>query len=454
MKTPIVDFVAQYARKGGVRFHMPGHKGVSFLGVESLDITEIEGADVLGAAEGIIAESERCASDLFGTAHSFYSTEGSTLCIKAMLALATMGKDEDGERPIILAARNAHKAFVYAAALLDLDVEWIYPQRGEHLCGCQVTAEEIADLLNSMPRRPAAVYLTSPDYLGNIADVSKISAVCKQYGVLLLVDNAHGAYLQFLSPSRHPIALGATMCCDSAHKTLPALTGGAYLHISKCAGSEILMAARDRMALFASTSPHYLVLQSLDLCNRYLADGYAERLAACVDTVTSVKSKLSEMGFCVEDGEPLKIVIRATCAGYTGDALAAILREGNIEVEFFDGEYVVLMVTPENTAADFDRLLSVLAGASHRTPMEVYDRLTAVRGVRRMSIRSAMLANSELIPTADAVGRICAAPCVSCPPAIPIVISGEEISVSAAEQLLHYGVHTVRVVKNDHFTNC
>lgn len=445
MRTPIVDFVAQYAKADGVRFHMPGHKGVNFLGVEALDITEIEGADVLGSADGIIAESERNASNLFGTAHSFYSTEGSTLCIKAMLALATM--ENNGERPLILAARNAHKAFMYAAALLDLDVEWIYPQDGEHLCGCRVSAETIERKLSEMQRKPDAVYLTSPDYLGNIADVAGISAVCDAHGVPLLVDNAHGAYLNFLSPSQHPIALGATMCCDSAHKTLPVLTGGAYLHVSKRAGSEILLSARDRLALFASTSPHYLVLQSLDLCNRYLTDGYTQRLAACIEKINCVKQKIASYGFFVEDCEPLKIVIRATRSGYAGKEIAAILREGGVEVEFADGEYVVLMATPENTDADFERLLSILSQTPQKTPISDAAPIAVARGVMRMSIRRAMLAASELVPIDAAVGRICAAPTVSCPPAIPIVISGEEIPKESVKLLRRYGIKTLRVVR-------
>ena len=129
MKTPIYDFVKGYVDSEITRFHMPGHKGNGPLGCESLDITEIKGADVLCEAGGIIGESEENASRLFGTAHSFYSTEGSTLAIKAMLAVACAGK----QRPLILAARNAHKAFLCAAALLDVDIEWIYPDKFVHI---------------------------------------------------------------------------------------------------------------------------------------------------------------------------------------------------------------------------------------------------------------------------------------------------------------------------------
>ena len=132
MKTPIADFVKRYAESDISRFHMPGHKGKAHLGCEALDITEIDGADVLYSACGIIEKSEEYTSSLFHSAHTFYSAEGSSLVIKAMLGIIKSTK-KDGERPIILAARNVHKAFIYACALLDLDVEWLFPKHFTHL---------------------------------------------------------------------------------------------------------------------------------------------------------------------------------------------------------------------------------------------------------------------------------------------------------------------------------
>ena len=178
MNTPICDFVKKYALSHPTRFHMPGHKGKPFLGCESLDITEISGADVLYAAEGIIAESESNASELFGSAHTFYSTEGSSLCIKAMLSLVT----QNGKKKI-LAARNVHKSFVYSCALLDLSVTWLYPSRSNHICECKIDLTELETELQA--ENYAAVYVTSPDYLGNIADVRSISEICEKYRVPL-----------------------------------------------------------------------------------------------------------------------------------------------------------------------------------------------------------------------------------------------------------------------------
>ena len=180
--------------------------------------------------------SEANATRLFGTAHTYYSTEGSSQCIRAMLCLAMQGAPRTGKRPVLLAARNAHKALLYAAALLDFDIRWLWPAPEDTgaLCSCPVTVQALSTALEELAgqgRTPFGVYLTSPDYLGGMQDIAALSAVCDAHGVPLLVDNAHGAYLRFLpGGSRHPIDLGAAACCDSGHKTLPVLTGGAYLH--------------------------------------------------------------------------------------------------------------------------------------------------------------------------------------------------------------------------------
>lgn len=444
MKTPIYDFVNAYSKKGVSRFHMPGHKGRGPLGVESLDITEIPGADALYSADGIIEESENYASCLFGTAHTFYSTEGASLVIKAMLALAVEGK----RKPKVLAARGAHKAFVYAAALIDADVAWIFPENAEHICDTRVSPRAVALALDSNPDA-VAVYLTSPDYLGNISDVKGISLECKKRGVKLLVDNAHGAYLNFLPESCHPIALGADMCCDSAHKTLPVLTGGAYLHVSKSAPSEYVNSARYVLSVFASTSPSYLILSSLDLCNKALNGEYSAALSKTVSQVTSLKSELSRAGFSVADTEPLKIVINTSEYGYTGDEVMEYLRGENIEIEYFDSEYVVLMPSPSNTDEDFSRLSASLKKLPKLEPIKVENIRISTSPEVKMSIRDAIFASHEQILCTDAKGRICASPLVSCPPAVPIVVSGEVICEEHIPIFLKYNVEKIEVVKND-----
>ena len=445
MRTPISDFVLEYRDSGASRFHMPGHKGKVFLGAEPWDITEIDGADVLYSADGIINESEDLASSLFHTAHTFYSAEGSTLAIKAMLTLATQNAGDP--HPLILAARNAHKAFLYGAALLDLEIEWMYPEPFTHLCRCEITAELLRSHLQKASRKPCAVYITSPDYLGQIADIRSLAEVCTEFSVPLLVDNAHGAYLNFLSPSQHPIALGAWACCDSAHKTLPVLTGGAYLHISKCAPASFTEGARNALSLFASTSPSYLILQSLDLCNRYLSEDFSKKLQIFIKKIEKIKSEMSQKGFSPEESEPLKIVLHTAKYGYTGEEFCEHLKRFHIVPEFYDKEYLVLMITPENTDLDFERLELAFSSVAPKPPLPQIAYLPQ-KAITRLSAKKALLSPQETVPTEKALGRICAAPSVSCPPAVPIVISGEEITQTAVDLFRLYGVEKVAVVKN------
>ncbi|MBQ3063783.1 MAG: amino acid decarboxylase [Clostridia bacterium] len=445
MKTPIVDFLKGYAARDIARFHMPGHKGRGALDAARFDITEVQGADVLYHADGVIADSMANATALFGTAATLYSTEGSTLAIKAMLALVAADVPK-GARPRVLAARNAHKAFLYGAALLDMDITWLMPRGTAHLCACPLTVREVEKALAAEQMLPQAVYLTSPDYLGNVADVAGIAAVCKRYGVPLLVDNAHGAYLRFLSPSRHPMDLGATMCADSAHKTLSALTGAAYLHIAKDAPLKYVAGAPAALSLFASTSPSYLVLGSLDLCNRTLATGYGEALAKTVLRIEKTRKRLAENGLALYGDEPLKLTLDAAACGYTGEALADTLREKGIEPEFADKDFLVLMISPANTEGELDLLERALLSVVPQAP-RVKEAPPLSRPALACTPREALLAPAEEIDVALALGRVLAAPTVACPPAVPILMSGEVIDAAAQALFQKYGVTRVRVLK-------
>lgn len=452
-QTPIFDFVQKYARSSTARFHMPGHKGISVLGAEMYDITEIKDADSLYEADGIIAESEKFATELFGSGATFYSTEGSSQCIRAMLHLSLLyakqksGKSE--QRPVIVAARNVHKAFIYAAALLDFDIFWIWPETEmKSLCSCNISEEYLDTVLKKLTDQKisiAAVYLTSPNYLGEMADIRRIAEVCHKYETLFLVDNAHGAYLHFLEMPMHPMDLGADICCDSAHKTLPVLTGGAYLHISSRIVSELSGQEKHALCLFGSTSPSYLIMSSLDLCNAYLNNEYKKHLSEMIQQICNVRIKLNKMGWQTEQTDPLRITLRIP-DDKTGMELADHLRKHAIECEYADKEYLVLMVTPENKKEDLERLVNALGEntCSYRKGTE----LPMAKSEQKITIREALFSPSETVLPVNALGRICRTPTVSCPPAIPIAVPGEEITANAIELFLHYGITEIDVVKS------
>ena len=444
MNTPICDFVTRYLESNSLRAHMPGHKGAVLVGPEPRDITEIAGADSLYEADGIIRESEKNAGILFG-ADTLYSTEGSSQCIRAMVYLAVLYAKQQGSARKILAARNAHKTFLSAAALCDVDVEWLAGGEGTSYLSCPVDAEMVEAALRDMEETPAAVYLTSPDYLGNLVPVADIAAVCHRYGALLLVDNAHGAYLKFLPQSCHPMDLGADICCDSAHKTLPALTGAAYLHIARRAPEFLHSQAKTAMAMFGSTSPSYLMLQSLDAVNAYVADGYRERLSDFIQQTDALKTRLTAHGYTLCGQEHTKLVIDAKAYGYAGTELAELLMESQIAVEFADPDFLVMMVTPETGETGLARLETALCAIPHREAvLEAPPAFSLPE--RAMSIRQAAMSLCETVEASDSLGRVLAAATVGCPPAVPIVACGERIDETALRCFSYYGIDHCTVV--------
>ncbi|MBQ8073962.1 MAG: amino acid decarboxylase [Clostridia bacterium] len=440
-ETPVCDFARRYAERNPLRLHMPGHKGRG--GMEALDITEIQGAPPLYPASGILRESEENAARLFGAGRTLYSTEGSSLCIRAMLFLARLRAERLGLPPVILAGRNAHRTFLSAAALLDFQVRWLW---GDSWLTCTPPAAEVEAALARMPGPPAAVYLTSPDYLGFRAVVPEIAAVCHARGIPLLVDNAHGAYLRFLPEDQHPLSQGADMTCDSAHKTLPALTGGAYLHLRRDAPPLFYEQAERSLALFASTSPSWLILQSLDRCNARLAGDFPGALAAFLPEARACAARLRERGYDVLMEEPLKMTIRPKAYGYTGDQLHDALRAGNAEGEFSDPDFLVLMLSPEEGAAALARLERVLRAVPRREAIP--DRPPAQpRPVAVMPLKQALLSAAETVPLSRCEGRVLADPSVSCPPAVPLLVSGERIDAAALACFRYYGLERVSCVR-------
>lgn len=442
MDTPIYDFVQNYIKSNTARLHMPGHKGVSFLGCEAFDITEIQGADELYSPAGIIRQSEENAAKLFDTSKTVYSAGGSTQSIHAMLYLAYL-KAEKSHRPFVLAGRNAHKSFIYALAKLDADAVWLYPEKSDSICSCVITAEMLEKSLKGLERKPFAVYITSPDYLGVISDIESLSKVCRKYDVPLLVDNAHGSYLKFCKQDMHPINLGADMCCDSAHKTLPVLTGGGYLHIAKSDKYGFSKNAVKAMEIFGSTSPSYLILQSLDLCNRYIDEKIEDDIEKCAEKVAELRYIINQKGFGIISMEPLKITV--DFRGFEFD-FAKYFRDYGIEFEYADGDFVVFMFSPQNRDEDFGKIRSAFENLKiERTSKP--ENLELETAENTVSIRQAIFSESEETEIENALGRVCASPTVSCPPAVPIAVSGEKITEKHIKIFKKYNIDKILVVK-------
>ena len=446
MKTPIADFVKKYSNSNAARLHMPGHKGNPHLCCEKFDITEINGADVLYSANGIIKQSQQNVTSLFNSGSTLYSAEGSSLCIRAMLYLLKAYAKNCGKKATVAAARNAHKTFVNTCAVLDVAVDWLLPDNAKNIVSCVITANFLENYLQNAKEKPLAVYITSPDYLGFMADISALSAVCQRHNVLLIVDNAHGAYLKFLPHDCHPITQGADMCCDSAHKTLPVLTGGAYLHVAKTAPSFFAQNAQKALSLFASTSPSYLILQSLDLANEYLSDNFTQRLSHFAQKIEQLKKHLTKIGYTLCGDESLKLTIATKSYGYTGYELYNILLKNNIVCEFADPDFTVMMFSAENSDDEIEKLKMVLSKIPQKKAISDSPPIPTVK-IRKLSLNEALYSPQEMLNINDCLGRISACFDAVCPPAIPIVIAGEEIDSNAIECFKYYGIEKTSVIK-------
>lgn len=437
MIMPISSFLDEYASRKIIRAHMPGHKGVSC----GDDITEIRGADSLYEADGIIKESEERTSELFGSYRTYYSCGGSTLCIQAMLMYLSR---ICGKR--VLAARNCHRAFINAAALLDLEVDWLYPEYDNSFLSGVITADMVEKALNEKPAD--LVYITSPDYLGHITKLDEIAGVCHTHGTKLAVDNAHGAYLRFVLDNNipmHPLYHGADICCDSAHKTLPVLTGGAYLHIAESLKEPYEYCIKQMMSVFGSSSPSYLILRSLDELAYCELDDLIEMYSDNKEDTDHIKHILSD-GYTLVGDEPGKLTIYASDRGYTGNELAEELRSRGVECEYSDETHLVLMTT----GLDIDDLIAIggkLMNIPARTPLTYEKRIRIFHHIPKMPLRDAFFAPSESVPTEQAAGRICSVPVTVCPPGVALVVSGEVFTEKDTNMLKISGISKVNVVK-------
>ena len=446
MTTPIYDFVREKKEQGLRRFFMPGHKGKQIEGFSPLDtvfpwdITEITGADALYEAQGIIGESEQNAARLFGARDTLYSAGGSTLCIQTMVALlAKKGKK-------IIAGRNAHMAFIHTCTLLGLEPIWLLPEQSDAygICGL-ITPGQVEQALKNH-RDATGVYLTSPDYLGNTAEVGEIARICRNYRVPLLCDNAHGAYLKF-GGGDHPMDLGVSACCDSAHKTLPVLTGGAYLHL----GEDFPFSkeeAKEMMHYFGSSSPSYLILLSLDLCNRFLFEKGREVFSAFRKRMERLREKCRENGISLLEGggDFAKLTIDVFGMGRTGEELQAHFKKFQIECEYVNHQYAVLMCSPFQGEEEFSALTHALTSFGKGIQRQRLEILPYCLPPRKFLPGEVFFQKTQTLPLEATVGRISAQTAVSCPPGVPIVIQGEIITPQIKKICENSGIFRLKVI--------
>lgn len=420
MDTPLYNALINHKKLNRSSFHTPGHKSSGIVNSKllELDYTELPDTDALFEANGVILESEKNLAKLFGAKRTLISAGGCSLAIMTMIRLATMNGGK------LLCGRNIHRSAVNAMTLLGVEPIWILPRNNGVFTG-RIYAEDVRKALAEIPDI-CGCYITSPTYYGEISDITAISKVCKEYNIPLLVDNAHGSHLKFLSEDIHPITLGASMTACSVHKTLPVLTGGALLNIND---DRFIEGAKEAMSLFASTSPPYPIMASIDLCADYIYKN-ADIYKKLESVIAEIKTLADSLGIVQPEGlcDPLRIALNTASIGISGESAGEFFRNMGVEPEMTDNENVVFICTPFNSENDFVRLKKAIKSLITLNKDFIVKEKSEISLPKRvMSLREAVLGKSEFIPKEKAVGRISADTACPCPPGIPVYMPGEII---------------------------
>ncbi|MDD2269818.1 MAG: aminotransferase class I/II-fold pyridoxal phosphate-dependent enzyme [Eubacteriales bacterium] len=421
----INDRLNDYLSKKPVSFHMPGHKGREIGGDYSADfasfsfirydVTEIDETlniyDTTDFNRKLFSETAK----LFGADMTLYSCGGATLAIQTALFTAAAGKT-------VICCKDAHIAVENAFALSSIN---------------PVYADKIDTQLLEK-HKPAAVFICTEDYYGriNTTRTVEIASICKSYGIPLICDNSHGTHLAFHEGGKlHPLSLGADIVIDSAHKTLPVLTGGAFLHLTG-QYAENWRESMSSLKLFATTSPSYLIANSLERAAHFM-DSERKALETLLNHCDMVKFVIREKGCCFYDDlniatDPYRITVLAKNA-YEIDG---VLKEHNIFSEFLNENHIVLIPSVMNNKTDFEALIKALNNVKF-IPLNEKDKILLSRNynsadntlIPALSPREAVLSQKKNVSLNDSVGLIAASPVYKYPPAVPMLHIGERIRI-------------------------
>lgn len=482
----LLERLTEYAGSDAYPFHMPGHKrreipdGIpgGFPDPYGIDITEIDGFDNLHHAEGILKDAMETVVAIYGADRSWYLVNGSTCGILSAVFAAT----ENGGK--ILTARNCHKAVYHAICLNRLEAEYLYPEEiTEFRINGGIRAEDVRKALEKDAMRCAgnsgdvrgkitkiqAVLITSPTYEGVVSDIRAIADAAHEYGIPLIVDEAHGAHLEYAdqchSFPKSALEYGADIVIQSLHKTLPCFTQTAILHVKG------KLVDQDRisryLSMFQTSSPSYLFMAGMERCIRYMdGDGrnemirYEKRLERFMERMEGLQVlEVLDREICgkyrtVAGWDPSKIVVSTMRAeDFHGEELAETLRRKyHLEMEMTAPEYVIAMTSLMDTEEGFERLGTALLEidgvlrrrmesgrkekAASETPEGLESKLS--HPVRRMLICEAMDADTERTAFQDTVGKVSAEFVYLYPPGIPIIAPGEVFTDAIVEKIMAY----------------
>lgn len=435
----------EYSKSDFYPFHMPGHKrNMDELQNPCLyDITEIDGFDNLHEPQGILRIAMEEAAKFYGSDKTYFLVNGSTCGLLAAICGVTSKKDK------IIVARNCHKAVYNAIYLNELEVSYIYPEMiSEYGINGGISVESVEYAINEN-KDAKAVVLTSPTYEGIVSDIDAIAKVVHDNNMVLIVDEAHGAHFSMHSElPESSIKKGADIIIQSLHKTLPALTQTALLHIK---GEKADREGIEKfLKIYQTSSPSYVLMSSITECiNKIKKDGafmfepYIKRLKV----VQKHASKLTHIRFLNEDiignnavfdFDLSKIVISVKGTGYSGQWLYdKLCRDFHLQLEMASGDYVIAMTSIMDTEDGLLRLFKAITEIDRDIRIDEYDKgkseneeenFIVPKAISIKSIYDAQNSETECVGMRVAEGRILAEYIYLYPPGIPIVAPGEMLT--------------------------
>jgi len=451
---PIYSAVQAYSDSNPIPFHMPGHKlGAGIPGellehIEKLDLTEIPGTDNLHKPEGAIREAQNLAAKAFGARETFFLVNGSTVGLHAAIAAAA----KRGQSLIV--GRDCHRSVIAGLLLAGVKPFFVLPRYcNEFGISMGLSVEDVEKALLAAPDA-AGVHITRPNYYGVCSDVSAIAELVHSHGKLLIVDEAHGAHLSF-SP-RLPVSslkAGADICVQSAHKTLPALTQGAYLHV----GSERVDIERVKyfLDIYQTTSPSYILMAFLDIAREIMEKSGRQLIDGLLDiieksSIEAEKYGIKILGKELPDGfeqDYTRMTFNTASFGISGyDAEKHLREKFNIQVEMSDLYNIVCIGTIADDASSVEGLFSAiqLTAGEMRNGQCPAGQLPAflpdayiVSELPKQAAEPYEVLNSKgtKIPLKRACGRISREMIVPYPPGVAVVCPGEVFSAEIVGML-------------------
>lgn len=417
-----------------IRMHMPGHKGrlpQAWL-QPGFDLTELPQTDDLFAPQGAFREAAEAAARAAGAAFTLPLSAGATSGVLAMLLHCLAPGDA------LILPRNAHVSALSGCALAGAEPVYLWPRQGPQ----GWTAIEASDVCRAIEAHPRAkaVLLTRPDYFGQCIPLEKIAEACRAHGLLLLVDEAHGAHWNWTQTGpRSAGAYGADLWVQSAHKTLPVLTGGAWLH----AGPGIsLEGLRHALHKVHTTSPSFLTLGTLDAARDWM-DRFGRaalvRLRAQVEDFWQSAARYggyhNAQETAPQPADPLRLVLEAGERGYTGRKLQAALADLGVLVEMADDRRVVMIPTVWDRPDDLLQVAERLGRLPPLPQIRYAPTPAFAHPEQAVPLRRVDQLERRWVPLAEAAGRIAAAPVGVVPPGVPLLMPGERIPKETLTQI-------------------